>query len=103
MSWQFLYDDPVLKQRKYKLKLDGNRSVIRTEHYGTPELLDANAAQRALTAGEKFGDMRKVASIPMNVWAEEIAPRMRDGNAASIRKWLNDPDRAKLRTFEGQI
>lgn len=51
---------------------------------------------------DRWGDGKIVASIPMTVYAELIA-NGRDKDQAFMRRWLNDPDNRKYRTFLGKV
>lgn len=102
-EWYLLSDDPVLGVRRYALDLDDERSVIRTEYYAVDAFMTANAEQYKASEGQRFGKGRMVASIPMHIWARQIAPRMRDGNIQSLKKWLNDFDNRCFRTFRGRV
>lgn len=65
-----------------------NKVVIQKTEDVEP-LLDACAAERAATAGQRWGEMRKVGSIPMSV----VAKFMRqDGGFDAKRcvEWLKD-------------
>lgn len=66
-------------------------------------ILEANARLRAANAGKRWGDGQIVASIPLDKYYQEIVPLKKAGDQAGIKRWLNDPDNHKLRTFEGKI
>ena len=66
-------------------------------------ILDNNAEERAASAGSRFGDMTKVASIPLNLYFEKFVPAKKAGDDAYVRKLLNDSDFAHLRTKEGRL
>ena len=64
----------------------GNKVVIAKEYDAQP-MLDACAAERAATDGQRWGEMRKVGTIPM----AELATMMRqDGTIDNARAlaWL---------------
>jgi hypothetical protein len=61
------------------------------------ELLEYAAEERALTAGEKYGDMRKMAVMPMAV----VGQAMREGwlfDKARVRQWVEE--NKKFKTFD---
>ena len=65
-----------------------NKVVIQKTEDVEP-LLDACAAERAATAGQRWGEMRKVGSIPMSV----VAKFMRQDGGFDARRcvdWLKD-------------
>ena len=48
------------------------------------------------------GDMHRVASIPMNIYAELARKGIADDEKA-LRRWLNDPDNRVFRTRPGKV
>lgn len=72
-------------------------------HEWVGPILDNNAEERAASAGSRFGDMTKVASIPLNLYFEKFVPAKKAGDDAYVRKLLNDSDFAHLRTKEGRL
>lgn len=58
--------------------------------------------QNAQTSVDRWGDGRKVASIPMSIYADWIATgKANDPNF--VKRWLNDPENSKFRTFKGKV
>lgn len=101
-GWYLMSDNPLLGVRRWGLDNE-NGTLIRTEYYAANVFMEANRQQLNATAGERFGDFRHVASTPMHIWAREIAPRRRQGDEASVRRWLNDSDQRPFRTFGGKV
>jgi hypothetical protein len=67
------------------------------------ELLELNQLQRnEQTRLHRFGDGKKVATIPMSIWGEWMATG-KDKDPAFIKRWLNDPENRKYRTFLGKV
>ena len=63
-----------------------------------------NAQLRAINAGKKWKDGRVVASIPESMFYRGGFKEAFDANDQTwLKKYLNDPDNAKLRTFEGNV
>lgn len=54
------------------------------------------------TSLDRFGEMRRVASIPLTVYMDLQARGIIDDQAA-MKRWLNDPDNRFFRTFRGKI
>ena len=101
-STSVLFDDPVAGTRIMEYEFDLG-TVHKTEWYAADDFIEAVTEERNASEGDRFGDMRRVATIPMHIWAREIAPRQSDGNTGSIKRWLNS-DRAKaFRTFKGKV
>jgi hypothetical protein len=101
-EWRLMDDDPEMGVRRWWLDL-GTHYVMRTEYYETDRMLEFNAALRSETAGQRFGEMRCVASMPMNVWQKTLAPAIQQQDSEYVRKILNDSDFSKFRTFEGRV
>lgn len=97
-----MFNDPISGTRVWEYEFERG-TVRKTEWYGEGAFINAVTEERKETDGQKFGDMRKVASVPMHVWAREIAPRQRDGNDGSLKRWLNGDDGKAFRTFGGKV
>lgn len=106
-DWYFMDDNPYLGVRRWGLDTEDG-TIIRTEYYQATAFMEANLAERNASLGQRFGDpmgngMRHVASIPMHIWAREIAPRQKQQDQTSLKKWLNDSDNTAFRTFRGKV
>lgn len=102
VSKEVLFNDPISGTRVWEYEFERG-TVRKTEWYGEGAFLAATSEELKATDGQRFGDARKVASVPMHVWAREIAPRQRDGNDASIKRWLNGDAGKAFRTFKGKV
>lgn len=96
------FNDPISGTRIWEYEFERG-TVRKTEWYGEGAFINAVSEERKSTDGQRFGDIRKVASVPMHVWAREIAPRQRDGNEGSLKRWLNGDKGAPFRTFKGRV
>lgn len=100
-GWRLVSDDPVLGVRRWELDLDDTQTIVRTEYYAAEPFMTANAEERNASDGTRWGDGKRVASIPMHIWAREIAPR---GDDRDFLKWfLNHPDRQAFRVRRGRV
>lgn len=95
--------DPVAGTRKVYRDIDEKHGVILTERLSDEALLRMNAEERSETAGQQFGDFRKVASIPEALAMQELMPAIQNYDDEYIKRWLNDFDHSKFRTFEGKV
>jgi hypothetical protein len=87
-----------------RLVLDNGDEVFRTTYFAASDpLFDLNEEAYNASLGQRWKDGQVAARIPMSIWAREIAPRQRDGNTASLKRWLNDSENRAFRTFEGNI
>lgn len=100
--------------------LDVNGGVITRHHYDETEdrtvihqsadveaNINANKREYIDNANAKFGDMKKVASIPMIIvdkWcAEDGINYLAPENVNALKRKLNDPDNRFLRTMPGKL
>lgn len=65
----------------------------------TEPLFEENQAIRNETDGQKFGDMRLVASIPAATYFNKILPAKLNGDQKWIKNFLNKSENQKYRTF----
>lgn len=70
-----------------KLHFEGESLIVQKTFDAQP-LLDACAAERAATAGQRWGEMRKVGTIPMVVYAKAATIKDNKERIAYIRNWL---------------
>ena len=67
------------------------------------EILKANQANRSsFEKGDRWGEMSRVASIPLTVYYDLKQKGILDDQAA-MKKWLNDPDNELFRTRKGKV
>lgn len=94
--------DPLTGITRYwHVKSDGE-FVIETQQQ-VSDIADANKRSFADTDTKaKYGDMAKVASIPLNVYYELKRQGIVDDPKA-MKKWLNDPDNRVFRTRGGTV
>lgn len=93
---EVIEDNPVRGFRRIWFDIDDNYGVVKTEYYATNELLDKNTTERA--DGRKWGDFGKVASIPLNIFYQELLPAVQAKDDAFIQRWLQNGDNAGWRT-----
>jgi hypothetical protein len=93
------YQTGVSKWVRYEP--DGS-TTIRTD---TPvqHILDANTEDLNNSTGQRWGDGKRVASVPMDVYERYLMEARKQGDKAFVKRFLNDSDNAKFRTFGGRI
>lgn len=97
-----VYHDPASGTRVWEYEYE-KATIRKTEWYGEARFMEEAASLRKESDGQRFGDGKVVASVPMHVWAREIAPRVKDGNQSSLKRWLNASENAGFRTFRGKV
>lgn len=103
-SWRFFDDDPVTGMRQeWSYDPETGKATIKTTYAHTDDLLARNNSELTDNLNRKFGEFRKVASIPLNIAARELWQAMRERDNRWVSNWLNDPDHARFRTFKGRV
>ena len=80
----------------------GETQMMTIQH-NLDDLIDRNQALETASNGQRFGDGKIVASIPMPVFSQHLADPVGQKDRAAIKRFLNDPDFKKFRTFRGKI
>lgn len=102
-QWRLLNDDPELGVRRWVLDLDDGNMVLKTEWYSVDQHLERNKQLFNDSLNKRWGEGQIAASVPMHIWARELAPARKAGDDAYIKRWLNDPDHRAFRTFRGRV
>ncbi len=90
--------------------------IVRTFHYDPVEerfwiateqnvedLVEQNKAiSNEITSLDRHGEMRRVASIPLNVYME-LREKGIVQDQKAFKRWLNDPDNRFFRTSPGKV
>ena len=81
---------------------EGNKVTFKTE---TPvdNILKANEEAYINSLSQNWGNGRKVASVPLNVFYDQLGEAHSCGDQKYIDKWMNDADNAAFRTFKGRV
>ena len=95
--------DPFLGITEYFYYDTDTDKCIVQQVQDTTHIVEQNKAQLAQShSRDRWGDMQKVATIPMSIWADLNAKGITTDKAA-FRKWLNDPENRFFRTREGKV
>lgn len=101
-GWVLVDDTPDF--RRYELELEDGTVIRRTEHKKTEAMLALNQRQHNDSLGQRFGDGKVVGRVPLNLfYASGLAEASRQGDTTWIKRFWNDPDNAKFRTFRGKV
>ena len=93
--------DPLTGITRYWHVRENGEFVIETEQKINVD--ESNSRFRNMTDKRtKWGDMARVASIPLNVYYDLKRRGIADDPKA-MKKWLNDPDNRVFRTREGTV
>lgn len=74
-----------------------------TIQHDLQDLIDRNKEMETNSNGQRFGDGKIVASIPMPVFNQYLADAVANKDRKHIKRFLNDPGNKKFRTFRGNI
>lgn len=100
-TWQILDWDPLTGRTVRGYEEEGIL-YVRTE-YPVEELAERNAFFRAEGEHCRFGEGKRVASIPLNLFHDQLFDACRNGDQKFLSRWLNDGDHQMFRTFRGKV
>ena len=75
----------------------------KTENVVEEQLLKFNKESLDMSQGQRFGDGKVVASIPLNIFYRDHAPRIKQGDDDFMKWWLNNDQNRPYRTFRGKV
>ena len=101
-DWTLFSYDPKLKKQVWYLTNPDGSMTWRTD-YEVQATVDANQAQRNMSQRGWAGDYHHVASIPQNVYWDQIAEASKENDQKYLSKWLNDSDNRAWRTKDGTL
>lgn len=95
--------DPFLGITEY-FYYDSDTDECRVEQVQDPTfIIEQNKAQLNQShRSDKWGEMTKVATIPISIWAD-LNQKGIVKDPVAFKKWLNDPDNRFFRTRQGQV
>lgn len=99
LPWSY---DPVTRKRTEFVEFEDGQIIFRDTTV-VEELVENNIAEFNDSEGKRWGDGKVVASIDLPTYFNKIVPAKQNGDDAYIRRWLNDSDNRKYRTFKGTI
>lgn len=81
---------------------DGAKYIYRTD-YPVTNLVSENTAVRNSAERAWRGDWHRIASVPLNVFYENLAPAIQQSDDSYVSRWLNDGDNSAFRTKDGRV
>lgn len=104
-QWEFegMSEDGL--RRHYVHWVDKSRGFgfRKTENVIERDLLERNRELYNDSFGQRFGDGKVIASIPLNIFYRDIAPRLQEGDSDFLKWWHNRDENRPYRTFRGRI
>jgi hypothetical protein len=101
MNKRIFDTDPMTGITRYWHVTDRGEFVIETQQKIAVDESNTRA-RNATDKRAKWGDMSRVASIPLSVFYDLKRKGIVDDPKA-MKKWLNDPDNRAFRTREGTV
>jgi hypothetical protein len=100
-EWE-LFDHDFSSGRTVWRYDDGQQVHFRTD-YPVDQIVKDNAVARNEMAGQRWGEGKRIASIPLNVYFDQLNAAQEQDDQKFISKWLNDSDNRAFRTFDGNV
>lgn len=78
----------------------------KTENVTEEALLKFNKESLDMSHGQRFKDDAigtRMASIPLNIFYRDLAPRLKEGDSDYIKWFLNHEQNRPYRTFRGKV
>jgi hypothetical protein len=107
-QWEFDGHSNDGLRRHYVYWVDKARGLgfRKTENLVEDELLKFNQESLNMSHGQRFKDDplgTKMASIPLNIFYRDLAPRLKEGDTDYVKWWLNNGQNRPYRTFRGKV
>lgn len=107
-DWKVIYSAPSVGKYTLQGDIDEKRAAIVNITLDIEPILDENAEFYNNANGQRWGDGRRVASVPLGLRFGEnelrgLGEAQNAGDEKYVRKVLNDPDFRKFRTFPGKL
>lgn len=81
---------------------DGEKTVVRTDYPVTATVAENQLCRNE--AGNAWkGDWHRVASVPLNIYYDQLHAAEQQGDEKYVSRWLNDSDNRAWRTKEGRL
>lgn len=104
-DWELDHELSIIGIRYVWKRWDGQQLTVRTD-YPVDHILEANKNEMNATQGERFGEMTKVASIPVGLLYNEklgLNEAFKQQDLTYLKRFLNDSDNSALRTRGGHL
>lgn len=98
-----LFDYDIASGRQVWVLHNPDGSMTFRTDYPVQPTIDINQAQRNLAQPGWAGDYHHIASIPLNVYHDQLAEASRQSDNRYLSRWLNDSDNRAWRTKEGSV
>lgn len=103
--WEFdgMSSDGLRRHYVYWVDKANGVGFRKTENLVEEDLLKVNQEKLNDSHGQRFGDGKIIASVPLNVFYRDFAKRLKEGDEDFTRWWLNHDQNRPFRTFRGRV
>ncbi len=102
-EWMHIHSDPYSGAQTY-IKDNGDGTSTIKKITPVEQILDSAAADRSANAGRKWGDGQIIGTIPDTIfYTTGYAEAKKNNDDKWLRRFWNNSDYQKLRTFEGKL
>jgi hypothetical protein len=106
--WEFekFSEDGLRRHYVYWIDKAKGLGFRKTENLVEEELIARNQDDLNDSYGKRFRDDAvgtRMASVPLNVFYRDLAPRLKEGDADYVKWFLNNEQNRPYRTFRGRI
>jgi len=101
-EWTLADSDLKLKRFVWARQNPDGTTTYRTD-YHADDTVEANRDMRNAASKGWQGDWHKVASIPLNVYYDQLHEAVMQDDMRHVSRFLNDADNRAWRTKEGRV
>lgn len=103
--WEFdgMSSDGLRRHYVYWVDKANGVGFRKTENLVEQDLLKVNQEKLNDSHGQRFGDGKIIASVPLNVFYRDFAKRLKEGDEDFSKWWLNHEQNRPYRTFRGRV
>jgi hypothetical protein len=106
--WEFekLSEDGLRRHYVYWIDKGKGLGFRKTENLVEDELIARNQDDFNDSYGRRFRDDAvgtRMASVPLNVFYRDVAPRLKEGDTDYVKWFLNNEQNRPFRTFRGKV
>lgn len=104
-DWELDHELSIIGTRYVWKRWDGEQLTVRTD-YPVDHILEANKVEMNASQGLRFGEMTKVARIPVGLLYNEklgLNEAFKQQDLVYLKRFLNDSDNSALRTRGGHL
>ena len=101
-EWTLFSSDMKLGRYVWARQNPDGSTTYRTD-YVVDQTIKANADMRNAASKGFAGDWHKVASIPLNVYYDQLHEAVQQDDLKAVSRFLNDSDNRAWRTKDGRL